>query len=270
MSARWVPRLPPAASSGRELFVQTKLWVSDYGYDEALHGFDVSAESSGSTRWTSTCSTSRSHSISNSTVDAVPAPWSACSRRVGSAPSGCPTSAPRTFMPSCPRADGRAGGEPGRGSPLLQPAGPSRPHTRDWGSLTQAWSPLGGVYVYSTGSRPEKNALEDPPIAAHCREIRQVLGPGYPPLAYRQRARRRFRSRSRPERIAENLVGLRLQADAGRRCVNRCAGHPVSVAAPIRTKSTSCHGTGRSRTDGFCWPGIGSDRAETMNFVEVE
>jgi diketogulonate reductase-like aldo/keto reductase len=25
-----------------ELFVQTKLWVSDYGYEGALHGFDVS------------------------------------------------------------------------------------------------------------------------------------------------------------------------------------------------------------------------------------
>lgn len=24
-----------------ELFVQTKLWVSDYGFDAALHGFDV-------------------------------------------------------------------------------------------------------------------------------------------------------------------------------------------------------------------------------------
>src|SRR4051794_33509838 len=26
-----------------ELFVQTKVWVSDYGYDETLHAFDVSA-----------------------------------------------------------------------------------------------------------------------------------------------------------------------------------------------------------------------------------
>jgi 2,5-diketo-D-gluconate reductase A len=33
------------AASGiarEELFVQTKLWVSDYGFDKALHGFDVS------------------------------------------------------------------------------------------------------------------------------------------------------------------------------------------------------------------------------------
>ncbi len=30
-----------------ELFVQTKLWVSDHGYDEALHGFDVSTRKLG-------------------------------------------------------------------------------------------------------------------------------------------------------------------------------------------------------------------------------
>ena len=30
-----------------ELFVQTKLWVSDYGYDEALHGFEVSTRKLG-------------------------------------------------------------------------------------------------------------------------------------------------------------------------------------------------------------------------------
>ena len=30
-----------------ELFVQTKLWVSDYGYDRALHGFEVSTRKLG-------------------------------------------------------------------------------------------------------------------------------------------------------------------------------------------------------------------------------
>ncbi|MEU2779968.1 aldo/keto reductase, partial [Streptomyces sp. NPDC007162] len=26
-----------------EIFVETKIWISDYGYDETLHGFDKSA-----------------------------------------------------------------------------------------------------------------------------------------------------------------------------------------------------------------------------------
>ena len=70
-----------------ELFVQTKLWVSDYGYDEALHGFDVSTRKLGL-----------------DTVDLYllhQRPPSACSRRAGSAPSEYPTSALRTSMPSC-------------------------------------------------------------------------------------------------------------------------------------------------------------------------
>ena len=33
-----------AAGVGRdEVFLETKIWISDYGYDEALHGFDKSA-----------------------------------------------------------------------------------------------------------------------------------------------------------------------------------------------------------------------------------
>ena len=28
-----------------EVFLQTKIWISDYGYDETLHGFEKSAHS---------------------------------------------------------------------------------------------------------------------------------------------------------------------------------------------------------------------------------
>ncbi|WP_307834112.1 aldo/keto reductase [Paractinoplanes lichenicola] len=31
------------AKSGAEVFVETKIWISDYGYDETLHGFEKSA-----------------------------------------------------------------------------------------------------------------------------------------------------------------------------------------------------------------------------------
>ena len=36
-----------------EVFIETKIWISDYGYDETMHGFDKSAANSASTR--STC-----------------------------------------------------------------------------------------------------------------------------------------------------------------------------------------------------------------------
>ena len=31
------------AKSGQDVFLETKIWISDYGYDETLHGFDKSA-----------------------------------------------------------------------------------------------------------------------------------------------------------------------------------------------------------------------------------
>jgi hypothetical protein len=39
--ARPVPIANPSALGSR--FPETKLWISDYGYDETLHGFDKSA-----------------------------------------------------------------------------------------------------------------------------------------------------------------------------------------------------------------------------------
>ena len=33
-----------------EVFVEAKIWISDYGYDETLHGFEKSARKLGSTR----------------------------------------------------------------------------------------------------------------------------------------------------------------------------------------------------------------------------
>ena len=36
-----------------EVFLETKIWISDYGYDETLHGFERAPESSASTK--STC-----------------------------------------------------------------------------------------------------------------------------------------------------------------------------------------------------------------------
>ena len=71
------------------------------------------------------------------------------------------------------------------------------------GIVTQAWSPLGGVYVYRPGEEP-KNALRDPVVAgiaeAHGRTPAQVL------LRWHiDRGRSAIPKSVRPERIAENL-----------------------------------------------------------------
>jgi 2,5-diketo-D-gluconate reductase A len=69
------------------------------------------------------------------------------------------------------------------------------------GIVTQAWSPLGGVYVY--GGKP-KNALDDPVITAiadgHGKTAAQVM------LRWHLDSRRSAIPKSvRPARIAENL-----------------------------------------------------------------
>ena len=48
-----------------QVFIETKLWISDYGYDAALHAFERALASSASTSSTCCCSISRCrrHSI---------------------------------------------------------------------------------------------------------------------------------------------------------------------------------------------------------------
>jgi len=84
-----------------ELFVQTKLWVSDYGYDRALHGFDVSTRKLG----LDTVDLYLLHQPLPQAPTTPLAPTrqpSACSPRAGPAPSACPTSVRRTSPRSFP------------------------------------------------------------------------------------------------------------------------------------------------------------------------
>ena len=45
--------VPPPALTASEVFLETKIWISDYGYDETLHASRRAPASSASTR--STC-----------------------------------------------------------------------------------------------------------------------------------------------------------------------------------------------------------------------
>ena len=42
-SARWARRSRRSGLDRDEVFVETKVWISDYGYDATLHAFDKSA-----------------------------------------------------------------------------------------------------------------------------------------------------------------------------------------------------------------------------------
>ena len=46
-NARSAKRSPPPGWTATEVFLETKIWISDYGYDETLHGFEKTARKLG-------------------------------------------------------------------------------------------------------------------------------------------------------------------------------------------------------------------------------
>ena len=196
-----------------ELFVQTKLWVSDYGYDAALHGFDVSTRKLG----LDTVDLYLLHQPLPQDFDATAGAYRALERLLQEGrvrAIGVSNFSPTHLEAFLPRVDvvpavNQVEVHPYYGQPALREA-----HRR-LGIATQAWSPLGGVYVYrpSDADAP-KNALEDPVITAiaehHGRTPAQVI------LRWHIDGGRSAIPKSvRPERIAENLdvFGFSLSPD---------------------------------------------------------
>ena len=184
-----------------ELFIQTKLWVSDYGYDEALHGFEVSTRKLGLETVDLYLLHQPLPQHFERTVDA----YRAAERLLADgrvqaigvsnfSPAHLDRFLPRvTVVPAVNQVEVH----PYYNQPTLRAL-----HER-LGILTQAWSPLGGVYVYRPGEET-KNALEDPTIAtiaARCGKTpAQVI------LRWHLDSGRSAVPKSvRPERISENL-----------------------------------------------------------------
>jgi diketogulonate reductase-like aldo/keto reductase len=184
-----------------ELFVQTKLWVSDYGYDGALHGFEVSTRKLGLDTVDLYLLHQPLPQHFDSTVDAYRAAEHLLAegrvRAIGV--SNFSAAHLDAFLPrvTVVPAVNQVEVHPYYNQPALRAQ-----HER-LGILTQAWSPLGGVYVYRPGEAT-KNALEDPTIAAiaarYGKSRAQVI------LRWHLDSGRSAVPKSvRPERIAENL-----------------------------------------------------------------
>jgi diketogulonate reductase-like aldo/keto reductase len=184
-----------------ELFVQTKLWVSDYGYDEALHGFDVSTRKLGLDTVDLYFLHQPLPQHFDSTVDAYRAAERLLAegrvRAIGV--SNFSAAHLDGFLPrvTVVPAVNQVEVHPYYNQPALRAL-----HQR-LGILTQAWSPLGGVYAYRPGEAT-KNALEDPTIGAiaarYGKSAAQVI------LRWHLDSGRSAVPKSvRPERIAENL-----------------------------------------------------------------
>ena len=188
------------ASTASEVFIETKIWISDYGYDETLHGFDKSAGKLGVDQ----IDLLILHQAlpSTSTRPSRPtARWRRCSPTARSGPSASATSwsttSPRcsTRRRSCPRST-RSRSTPTSSSARCRTFGAQH------GILTQAWSPIGGITFYRDGSHG--STLEDPVIGgiaeAHGKTPAQVM------LRWHlQQGRSAIPKSTKPHRIAENF-----------------------------------------------------------------
>jgi 2,5-diketo-D-gluconate reductase A len=148
-----------------ELFLQTKVWVSDYGYDAALHAFDVSTRKLG----VEYVDLYLLHQPLPQDFDATVEAYRALERLLEDGrvrAIGISNFSPAHLEALLPRlsvvpAVNQVEVHPYYSQPALRAVHAQR------GIVTQAWSPLGGVYVYrpSDGDGP-RNALADPVITA--------------------------------------------------------------------------------------------------------
>jgi 2,5-diketo-D-gluconate reductase A len=186
-----------------ELFVQTKVWVTDYSYDRALHAFDVSTRKLRVDYLDLYLLHQPLPQDFDATVDAYRALEHLLEdgrvRAIGISnfsPAHLETVLPRlSVVPAVNQVEVH----PYYTQPALRAA-----HAR-YGIATQAWSPLGGVYVYrpAEGEAP-KNALNDAAITGIAGRYGKT--PAQVILRWHIDSGRSAIPKSvRPPRIAENL-----------------------------------------------------------------
>ncbi len=192
-----------------DVFLETKIWINDYGYDETLHGFEKSARKLGveqidllilhqalpsafdrtleAYRALETLLADgkvRAIGVSNFTVDHLTA-----------------LLARATVVPAVNQIECH----PYFQQRDVQALGAER------GILTQAWSPIGGITFYRDGSHG--STLDDPVIAdiasAHAKTAAQVM------LRWGlQHGRSVIPKSTKPSRIAENIDVLDFELSA--------------------------------------------------------
>jgi len=186
-----------------DLFVQTKVWVTNYSFDGALHAFDVSTRKLG----IDTVDLYFLHQPLPQDFDATVEAYRALERLLDEgrvraigvcnfSPAHLETVLPRlSVVPSVNQVEVH----PYYSQPDL------RAVHAEHGIVTQAWSPLGGVYVYRTSDdRPPKNVLTDPAIT----ELAAKYGKSTAQVVLRWHVdcgRSAVPKSVRPDRIAENL-----------------------------------------------------------------
>jgi diketogulonate reductase-like aldo/keto reductase len=183
-----------------EVFLETKIWISDYGYDETLHGFEKSARKLGVSQIDLLILHQALPSAFDRTLEAYRALETLLAdgkvRAIGV--SNFMVEHLRTLLE-------RANVVPAVNQIEVHPYFSQR-DVQDFGAehgiLTQAWSPIGGITFYRDGNHG--STLDDPVIGAiaksHGKSPAQVM------LRWGlQHGRSVIPKSTKPSRIAENI-----------------------------------------------------------------
>jgi diketogulonate reductase-like aldo/keto reductase len=193
-----------ASGSARgELFIQTKVWVSDYSYDGALHAFDVSTHKLG----IDTVDLYLLHQPLPQDFDATVDAYRALERLLEEGrvrAIGISNFSPAHLETVLPRLSVVPAVNQVEVHPYYTQPGLRAAHAR-LGIATQAWSPLGGVYVYRPADgETGRNVLDEPVITGIAKRVGRT--PAQVVLRWHIDSGRSAIPKSvRPERIAENL-----------------------------------------------------------------
>ena len=232
---------PPQRHRRDDVFVETKVWISDYGYDETLHAFDKSAGKLGVDRIDLLILHQALPGEFDRTIDAYKALETLLAdgkvRAIGVS-NFMPDHldqllAAATVVPAVNQIEVH----PYFQQPDVLAANASH------GILTQAWSPIGGITFYRPGD--DGSTLQDPTIVdiadAHGKTPAQVM------LRWHlQQGRSAIPKSTNPARIAENFDIFDFELSDERTRTRSTHSTPASVAAPNPTPSPSRPTAGRS------------------------
>src|SRR4051812_18699025 len=183
-----------------EVFLETKIWISDYGYDETLHGFEKSARKLGVDQIDLLLLHQALPSAFDRTLEAYRALETLLAggkvRAIGVSNFMVDHLTHLLDKASVVPAVNQIEVHPYFQQPEVQAFGAQH------GILTQAWSPIGGITFYREGEHT--STLQDPVIVA----IAQAHGKSPAQVMLRwhlQHGRSVIPKSTKPKRIAENI-----------------------------------------------------------------
>lgn len=182
-----------------EIFIETKIWINDYGFDETLHGFEKSARKLGVEQLDLLILHQALPSAFGKTLEAYRALEKLLSESKVRA-IGISNFMAEHIERLLPKATVVPAINQIEVHPYFQQAELQRVHEQH-GILTQPWSPIGGITFYRGNG---KSSLEDPTIL----DIAQAHGKSAAQVMLRwglQHGRSVIPKSVKPSRIAENF-----------------------------------------------------------------